>query len=490
MNAAFEPDPGVVLGGASGSFIGYLPQSADLTNGRGIARLRDGVFAVSGLGGVVQLLTWNDAELRFEVARRLGAFTGVNAVALDAAGTIWTPRGSWRWTDTPEEPLTLGDKEPEVTAQPAVLGGKSLCLLKKHYQYVQLAHGPPIDASGWSRLDTQGVPDFDLPESVTGAAAVIEGERHRLVFATREGAAFELPIGSDGQIAGKPEPAQIPGIAGCTSLAWFGDRLLAAVPGAVLAFARAGDHAWRAAGSLGDLGSGELHLHSDGARLAVSDSGGGRVHLFAALESKLATYDGLNSPGAVAVAGDRIAVIERGRQRLARLEFVADPAAPSTFADAKAPPAPDAAARFSEADFHDLSRPAGIPVAVAVAVDPKAGLSLAIRTEAGAKLQLGVAGADRAFILTNAQAKQAGGRFDFRLPPGDWSGLRIAAAIESAGGQRERFGFRDRRAIHAAFDPDPAAWSAFDLESYRELAQTRRQEIRLTFDQPMAGEAT
>jgi len=62
LNDRFEPDPGVVLGGVSGSFIGYLPQSADVTNGRGLVRVRDGVFAVSGMGGVVQLLTWNGKD--------------------------------------------------------------------------------------------------------------------------------------------------------------------------------------------------------------------------------------------------------------------------------------------------------------------------------------------------------------------------------------------------------------------------------------------
>ena len=35
-DAAFEPAPGVVLGGASGSFIGHLAQNTELNNGRGL----------------------------------------------------------------------------------------------------------------------------------------------------------------------------------------------------------------------------------------------------------------------------------------------------------------------------------------------------------------------------------------------------------------------------------------------------------------------
>ena len=96
-NDRFEPVPGVVLGGASGSFIGYLPESSDLVHGRGLVHIRDDLFAVSGMAGVVQLLRWSKAENRFQVVRRIGALTGINAIALDAEGNIWTPGGSWRW---------------------------------------------------------------------------------------------------------------------------------------------------------------------------------------------------------------------------------------------------------------------------------------------------------------------------------------------------------------------------------------------------------
>ncbi len=139
MNDKFEPSPGVVLGGASGSFIGYLPQSVDLTTGSGMVRIGGDIYAVSGTGGVVQFLQWNQTGEKFSVVRRIGALPELGGVAVDAAGNIWTPYGAWRWGDSPEVPATLGDKKPEVAAQPVILGGKTLCLLKKHYKYVQLA---------------------------------------------------------------------------------------------------------------------------------------------------------------------------------------------------------------------------------------------------------------------------------------------------------------------------------------------------------------
>ncbi|QNN22569.1 hypothetical protein HED60_09915 [Planctomycetales bacterium ZRK34] len=489
MNDQFEPDPGVVLGGASGSFIGYLPQSVDVTNGRGMARLRDGVFAVSGLGGVVQLLTWNPGQERFEIARRLGALVDLTGVAIDAAGNIWTPRGSWRWSDTPDAPNTIGDKEPDVMAQPVVLDGQTLCLLKKHYHYVQLSHGPLIDASGWSHFDTQGVSDFDLPTSVTGAAAVGDSDRRRLIIATRDGNAFELGITRMGQLAGRPKTIKLPGLTECTSLAWISGRLLAAGRGEINVYEPSDGDQWKQVDTLTGFGSGVLYIHSDGARLVISDTEGGRVCLLDAKMSTLAVYKGLADPGVVAVSGDRIAAYESGRQRLVRLAYSDGPAPAVNLTSKSAPTVSEQPVVHTEADFQELGRPAGIPFAVAVSIDDQTGASVSVRTLKDAEVQLGIADAQHAWVLTGRTNAPSDGRLVFELPAGDWSQMRLAAAVATSN-QRERFGFNDRRAIHAPFDANPAAWAAFDLDTYREMVQTRRQEIRISFEQPEAGIAT
>lgn len=493
MNDQFEPFPGVVLGGASGSFIGFLPQSADLTNGRGLVRLHDDLYAVSGMGGVVQLLSWNGDEQRFEVARRLGALVGLTTIALDAAGNIWTPRGSWRWSDSAETPHTIGDKEPELIAQPVVLGGKTLCLLKKHYQFVQLARGPLIDANGWSHLETPGVKDFELPESVSGSAVLIDGKKHSLIAVTREGKAFGLGISPEGHLASQPKALTLPGLKDCTSLASFEGKLLAADSGAIVVFEREGEFAWKETSRVTDFSGGDLYIHSDGARLVVSDATGGKVHLYDSLNAKIATHEGLLSPGAVAVSGDRVVVYEGGAQRVVKLEYSNVVVAPSVdFSAMPSPPASAAASPHTEADFQPLGRPGGIPFAVALSIDPRAGLILSIRTkktDSDARIEVGVANTTQAWILKQEQAKEGEGQYDFQLPAGDWSDLRFAAAVTFSE-QRERFGFLDYRAIHAPFNPDPSSWALFDLDSYRENVNTRRQEIRLTFEQPAEGKAT
>ncbi|QDV41063.1 NHL repeat protein [Stieleria neptunia] len=506
MNERFEPEPGVVLGGASGSFIGYLPESADLANGRGLAHVRDDVYAVSGLGGVVQLLRWNDVEQRFELARRIGALAKLTGVALDERGDIWTPLGSWRWDDTCEVPHTVGDKEPNVHAQPVVLNGQTLCVLRTHYRQVHLALGACIDSNGWSRLETRRVDDLDLAESVSGAAAIPSDDGLSLLVVRQDGQAVEMGITAEGRQRSKPEPVTIEGLNQCTSLAWFDGRLVAAADGAVIAYQRDGDQRWTETSRIADY-DGKAYVHSDGRRLAVCDSAGGTLRLFDADLSPVAAYDGLDAPMHVAVSGDRVVVYEAGRQRLVKLQLAerhTDP--PVGHAEALAV-RPTETGLHTDVDFQDFSRPAGLPFAVAITPDQE-GLAISIRTRAESKpeLRLGIANDKQAFVLTGGTGWQTApatagsaadeqGRMtprrqvDFRLPAGDWSRLRFAATIETPR-RRERFGFQDHRALHAPFSTDPADWALFDWEDYRESVSARRQEIRIAFQQPSDGKAT
>lgn len=489
MNDHFEPSPGVVLGGASGSFIGYLPQSVDITNGRGMLHVRDDLFAVSGLDGVVQLLRWNGEQQRFELVRRLGALANLTGVAVDSSGNIWTPRGSWRWSDSCEVPHTAGDKQPDVHAQPVVLNGQTLCLLKKHYQYVQLASGECIDTNGWSRLEAKGIRDFDFSATVTGAAAVPTDNGLALMVAEQNGAVFEIGITADGRQRSAPQAVAIEGLEDCTSLAWFRGRLYAAESGEVIAYQRDDERHWKEALRLAKY-DGDAYIHSDGQRLVVSDRVGGTVRVFDSSASEVASFDDLRSPTHVAISGDRVVLYEAGRQRLVKLEIdaqVANPGLPTP----RQITAPEARVRHhTEADFQDISRPGGLPFAIAMTRSAD-GLDVSIRTRAEpmSTLRLGIANENDAFIVSGAQSQDSEGRFDFRFPTGDWSRLRLAATLEFPD-QRERFGFLDHRAIHTPFSNDPADWAKFDWESYREHVDARRQQIRITFDQPSEGKAT
>ncbi len=81
----FQPSPGVVLGGNSGSFIGHVDEQSEIVNDRGRARLRSDLFAVSGFGGIVHLLEWKPVVKRFEPVRRIGPLPACPAIGLDRA---------------------------------------------------------------------------------------------------------------------------------------------------------------------------------------------------------------------------------------------------------------------------------------------------------------------------------------------------------------------------------------------------------------------
>lgn len=476
FNANFEPEPGVVLGGASGSFIGYLPRSVDITNGRGLVHIRDNLFAVSGLQGVVQLLQWNDENSRFSVVRRIGPIYGLRSIALDNEGNIWTHRGSWRWTDSPETPHTLGDVEPQQHAQPVVLEGHSLCLLKKHYQWVQLARGRFIDANGWAHLERKGVPDVELSESISGAA-VFKDEDNRLRYIAIEtnGKGIEFGVSAEGGLASKAVPTSIPGLTNCTSLAWLGNRLYAADDGMLKTFQRL-EGAWKQA-TQGRRFSKSIYIHSDGKRLALSDTESGVINLFDSQLELIASKHEIMAPTHIAVAGDRVVAYESKRQRVIKLDVVSD--RPTQAPSQKTEIATRGPNGFADDDYLDTGRPGGIPIAVALSESAK-GLAVSIKTTASG-MKAGVANDAHAFILS--------GGAHFRLPAGDWSAIRLAVAVEQQG-QKERVGFCDHGAIHEPFSDNPATWAPFDLNAYRDRVSERKQQIRIKFDQAKEGKAT
>lgn len=105
----FNPDPGIVLGGSSGSFIGHLAENAEISNPRGLCKVNDDLWVVGGMNGSAHLLQWLPKEKRFEIVRRIGPKQVINGtLAVDDKGRVMVPGGNWIWTDGPDTPLRLG----------------------------------------------------------------------------------------------------------------------------------------------------------------------------------------------------------------------------------------------------------------------------------------------------------------------------------------------------------------------------------------------
>lgn len=504
FNDQFEPEPGVVLGGASGSFIGYLPRSVDITHGTGLVHVRDDLFAVSGFEGVVQLLKWQEAESKFAVVRRLGSLRGLKALALDVDGKVWTPRGSLRWSDSSTSPFTLGDVQPYHTTQPVVLGGKTICLLKNHYGNIQKAHGPFIDASGWAHLEARGIKGVTIDESIRASCAFMNSRGQlRLLVTSVDGKAMDFGLSESGHIGDNPTSVSLPGLKQCTSLAWFDGHVVAADGGVIRVFQQAQD-GWREtrtrsltlrAEQQGQQGDRAAKLdsesqatiafvHSDGQRLAVTDSSNGQVHLYDSSKSDpIATYDGLIQPTHVAVSDNRVIVYEAGRQRLVKLEISSNgsqsPSDRKTFnrrEDARG----TLIWNFADADYYSLGRPGGLPLSVAMR-ERDGGLDLSFRIpDKTLEFKAGIANKSDSFLVTGSNA---------RIPTDDWSELRLAVFVRRSD-QQERFGFLGHLPIHASFSTDPNDWAPFDLQNYREVVAERKEQIRIEFEQPVDGKAS
>ncbi len=147
----------------------------------------------------------------------------------------------------------------------------------------------------------------------------------------------------------------------------------------------------------------------------------------------------------------------------------------------------------------------GDALVVIVAVEPFDPGAATPDSAAGVAVQLG-ASADKTVVLTGEQPSRAADgsvRFTFRIPagrlvtsPGGWETLRLALAVEWAGGpagqprQRETFLQSAARSPHAGLSPEPADWQPLDLVAFARAAEDRRLAIGFPFTQACTGKAT
>jgi len=334
-----EPAPGVVLGGASGSFIGHLDQNSELINGRGLAKIKDDLFAVSGFGGIMHLLEWDAGKRRMTIIRRIGAIQPCTGLALDRDGNVFYRAGAWKWNDLPTTPLEFGVNGPEGAGigQAVMLDGRFMCA-------AGFVWGQPTIYSG--RLDrhvrVERLGDrCSLGRGYIASAAYRANGKLLLLAVNAEGAGHALRIRPDGRFHSDEGPvimAVAKDAGPFTSLAMKDDNtLLAAAGGAIIQFARDGadwkeTRRWNSWGAdNADAFGGSIWICADAGRLWVSDSANHRVLLFdlaAAPAAPISAFGGergsglesLDSPQVIAACGDRAVVFDAGNQRLMKLE--------------------------------------------------------------------------------------------------------------------------------------------------------------------------
>lgn len=338
FNRALNPTPGVVLGGGSGAFIGYVPGNHELDNGRGMAHLRDTLFAVSGINGVLHLMEWHPVDQRFVIIRRIGAVRANSMLALDAKGRVWHDGGVWNWHDNPDTPVhhsvpgassSFGATvmSNDVLVAPAFRWGRP-CL------YTGRLDGPASIAG-----DVK-----ELHEKLVASTVLESSKRRQLIVVDAAGNGFSYKIGTNGKASGhQADPVLLAGshpITDLTSLtALDADTLVVAEKDSLITFTREGEGWSESARRTGWGQDAAQHfgkkIHATASKdcLWVADSERHRVLCLDAKTGDLLASFGqtdqpgndlmtLNTPSNIAANGDRAVVFDSVNQRLVRLELI------------------------------------------------------------------------------------------------------------------------------------------------------------------------
>lgn len=334
FNAALEADPGVVLGGGSGSFIGKLEGNYELNMGVGMAKVAPDLFDVAGVGGVHHLLQWQEKDHRFEIVRRIGSAAACRALYIDDKGVVRYDVGAWKWSDGPASPQSLGS--PIALCGPAaVLQNGTIVAPAMQYgsapRMINIKNGDvfnPTDMREEAKFFGKGI--------IGSAAAKVDNKFWFLLLAA-DGSARRYQIGNNGDYLKQAADVSITTatpVKEWSGLAGTGDNtMLAAADGYVLELQRDGE-GWKETKRWnnwpGDNFGKHINIAVDGGRLWVSDTNRHRVLCFSLAGEKLlggyGTVDKagddltlLSSPTVIAARGSRAVVYDSDNQRLVKL---------------------------------------------------------------------------------------------------------------------------------------------------------------------------
>jgi hypothetical protein len=337
-DADLDPNPGVILGGASGHFIGHLDQNSELSNSRGMARLWDGVFALSGIGGVLQLAAWDGATKQFTIVRRIGAVPACRGLGLDRDGNIYHHTGVWQWHDGPDAPLRFQVNPPEGLGQVVMLDDQRAVAVANLWGKPAFLRGELTGEVKVDRIEK----DCALPKDTVGTAVYPGDGGWTLLTILPDGKADTFALDPEGRYRADRAPvtlATAQPVKEWTSLAMTGDTLLAGADGQVIAFARDGVNwkeakRWNSWGAAPDQRFGaRIHIGTDGRTLVVADrdrqrvlgfpaAGGAPAWSFGTPDKPGTDLASVDRPETVAIRNGRVVVHDAGNQRLLKLRLV------------------------------------------------------------------------------------------------------------------------------------------------------------------------
>ena len=292
-----RPAPGVVIGGASGYFLGRVVREYEL-NARGICEIGDNLFAVlSACNSAIYILRY-DARLGALVkVRRLGGIRDPANLAIDADGLILADNIVWPFDAEPLAPpaRTVNRMPQRATA----------VLPTGFVSDIQDTHGARVEF--WTgRLSGElAVRDYGTDSRPAPDIEHIPGQPQRW---------SETPF----DVAVLPVADSAPPAYDIVAVLADGTRKFYRVDGAGRPV-RGGDWFREEKGEPRDP---DRHEARDGALLAVTSTSAGTLTVYWAVPCgalyPVAEVGGLSKPTRVALNNRRIVVFESGAQRLSR----------------------------------------------------------------------------------------------------------------------------------------------------------------------------
>lgn len=319
FSAEFEPAPGVVLGGASGHFIGHVPCNYDVELARGIRQVSPGLFAIGGLYGVVQLAEWQPEKKGLRLLRRIGALPVPGGIAVDSQGRVLARQNIWRWRDDALAPADVSNVF-KMIAPCAHLDADTVVGLAEVYGKVSVAMGRFEEEDlSCGRLDR-----LELPKNVVGVALYREqpGAKGawRLLALGASGQARAHEVAEDRRNPWRKDAGEVQ-LVTATPAAFTAvtmkdpETLLAAADGQVIEFGRDGAN-WKEAGRWSDGFGTKVRLAVSEGRLAVADAEKNRVALYALSDRRKLAETAVAAPTEVALNGAFLVVYDAAGQRL------------------------------------------------------------------------------------------------------------------------------------------------------------------------------
>jgi hypothetical protein len=325
FTSEFEPAPGVVLGGASGHFIGHVPCNYDVELARGIGLVKPGLYVIGGLYGVVQLAEWRPEVKGLKLVRRIGALSAPGGLAVDAQGRVLAGKNIWNWKDDALAPADVSNVFKFIAPCTAV-DSDTVVGLAEVYGKVSVAMGVFAEEELYcNRLDK-----LDVPKDVVGVALYREqpGKKGgwRLLALGAAGQAKVHEIAEDRRNPWRKDLGEVKFLA-ATPVKVFtavtmkdADTLLAAADGQVIEFGRDGAN-WKEAGRWSDGFGPTVRLAVNDGRLAVADTEKNRVAVYALADRRKLAETRVGAPTEIALNGSFLVAYDSAGQRLVKFRL-------------------------------------------------------------------------------------------------------------------------------------------------------------------------